>query len=365
MRIGLISMDPGIPVLGGKGASIHLQSMARAFTELGADVTLISPRIEGSVSLPVRTIKIPLSDGDRHAALRDADSCLAAIINKEHFDLVYERHALHSCAGTETARQLGIPNILEVNAPLLEEQALYRTLDDAGAAQDITRRSLSAADTVIAVTSAVAAYAHDHGAARVEVIPNAVPADRQALPRHGDPCFTVGFLGSLRPWHDLETLLTAMEILQSRRNARLLIIGDGPERKRFSGPLGRIGAEITGMVPHSEVPEYLARIDVGTAIYSAHRPFYFSPLKLFDYMAAERPAVASDIGDLGPILTGYGLVCPPDDPAALACTLEDIARHPTLAHELGRAGRAYVMTHHTWEQVARRALNLSGFRDAA
>jgi hypothetical protein len=45
MRIAYVSTDPGVPVFGMKGGSIHVQEMLRAFLSTGADVAVISPRL--------------------------------------------------------------------------------------------------------------------------------------------------------------------------------------------------------------------------------------------------------------------------------------------------------------------------------
>lgn len=363
MRIAYVSMDLGIPVFGTKGASIHVQSMIRAFLAMGAKVTLISPRVEGD-ALPVRTVEVPLTGRDRPASLMAANGTLSQILAAEGpFDLIYERHALYAYAGMEYAAVHGIPAVLEINAPLIEEQTRHRTLDRPEAALAATRRSLGAAGTVVAVSPAVADYARLHGARRVEVIANAIEASRPALPHVPGP-FTVGFLGSLRPWHDIGVLVDAVEILQQRIPARLLIIGDGPDHARLAPRLAAIGAEVTGMVPHADLPRHLARLDVGVAPYSATQPFYFSPLKLFDYMGAALPVVASRVGDLEEMLEGgrLGLLCEPDDPGALADILERLAVDAHLRDRLGQAARAHVLAHHTWERVAQKVLALAGFK---
>jgi len=366
MRIAYISMDAGVPVSGTKGASIHVQSMVKAFLAMGADVTLISPRVEGML-LPVRTVKIPLSGEDRAKSLLDANRTLLKILAAEGpFDLIYERHALYAHAGMEYAAAQKTASVLEINAPLIEEQTRHRTLAYPEEALTSTHRSLEAAGMVVAVSPAVADYARMHGARQVDVIANAIDPARQALPHVPGP-FTIGFLGSLRPWHDIGVLLDAMQILQRRIPARLLIIGDGPDRERLSPRLASIGADVTGMVPHSDLPKHLARLDVGVAPYSAMQPFYFSPLKLFDYMGAALPIVASRVGNLEEMLQGgrLGLLCEPDHPEALADVLERLAGNAHLRDSLGQAARAHVMAHHTWDRVARKVLALAGITVSA
>ncbi|MDH2327074.1 glycosyltransferase family 4 protein [Cereibacter sp. SYSU M97828] len=368
MRIAYVSMDPGIPVFGSKGASIHVQAMVRAFRATGAEVTLFSPRTEGT-PLDVRVVTIPVagSGPERTDALLAANRVLdAALVAEGPFDLIYERHSLYANAGAEHGAAHRIPTVLEINAPLIEEQTRHRTLTHPAEAAQSTRRSIGAAGAVVAVSHAVADYARSHGAARVEVIPNAIEASRPALPHVPGP-FTVGFLGSLRPWHDIGVLLDAVAILQGRMQAHMLIIGDGPDRERLAPQLDAIRAEVTGMVPHAEIATHLARLDVAVAPYSASQPFYFSPLKLFDYMGAALPIVASRVGDMDRMLDHgrLGLLCAPDDPAALADVLERLAADAPLRQRLGAAARTHVMAHHTWDRVAAQVLSLAGVTVAA
>src|SRR5262249_2662818 len=165
------------------------------------------------------------------AALRANEQFLAALEHEGPFDLVYERYSLWSYAGMEYARAGGMPGLLEVNAPLVEEHAEYRGLVDKAAAYRVAERVFAAAMVLIAVSEDLAANLqrvtgrHDD----VHVIPNGVNPRRfpAGLPPScpGPPgAFTVGFVGSLKPWHGLATLVEAFALLQHAvPNARLLI----------------------------------------------------------------------------------------------------------------------------------------------
>ncbi len=82
----------------------------------------------------------------------------------------------------------------------------------------------------------------------------------------------------------------------------MLIVGDGPMRGWIEGFLtGTRLAEravLTGWVPHDVLPGLVARMDIATAPYPQLNDFYFSPLKLFEYMSAGRAIVASRIGQI-------------------------------------------------------------------
>src|SRR5206468_3177193 len=145
-------------------------------------------------------------NGDLHATLERAGP----------FDLVYERYSLWSFAAMEYGLTSRVPGVLEVNAPLIEEQAEHRGLIDRSSAEQVAERVFGAATVLLAVSAEVAAYLQRYPAARdrVHVLPNAVNPDR--FPPDLEPVLparpgtlTVGFAGSLKPWHGLAILAEA------------------------------------------------------------------------------------------------------------------------------------------------------------
>jgi glycosyltransferase involved in cell wall biosynthesis len=233
-----------------------------------------------------------------------------------------------------------------------------------------TRRAMAAATLVSAVSSEVSRYCLLHGAGErgVHVLPNAVNPERFPLRASPAGPFTIGFLGTLKPWHDVRTLIGAIALLRSDTlpDARLVIIGDGPERARLEAEAGSLGiegaVEFTGLVHPERVPGELARLHAAVAPYPGSGPFYFSPLKLYEYMAAGLPAVASRVGDLPDMVSEgrTGLLYAPDDTADLARVLGELANAPQLRARLGAAARDHVLRHHTWGKLAARVLELTG-----
>ena len=114
------------------------------------------------------------------------------------------------------------------------------------------------------------------------------------------------------------------------------------------------------VAPH-EVPGLLTSVDAAVAPYPRATGFYFSPLKVYEYLAAGRAVVASRVGQLETVIRHEvnGLLCPPGDAAALATALEHLRREPALRARLGRAARATVLRQHTWDAVAARVLELA------
>jgi glycosyltransferase involved in cell wall biosynthesis len=375
MRIAYVCTDPGIPVFGTKGASIHVQEILRAFLRRGARVTLMSPRLHEPVpedlqAVTCRSLPRPPTGATPAAradwALDTNDRVAALLAGTDPFDLVYERHALYAHGAMEAAAARGIPSVLELNAPLIDEQDRHRRLERRDAAIDSARRAFAAAGHVAAVSHGAAAYALDHGAAahRVSVVPNGVNPAR--FPTTDGPAgpFTVGFLGTLKPWHDTATLIAAFALLRAKYapDARLLVVGDGPDRGHITARLEALGlsdaAHLTGAVPAADVAHWLGRMHVAVAPYSAAQPFYFSPLKIYEYMAAGLPVLASRVGDLPQVLDGgrLGRLVEPDDPEALAQELAHLAWDAPLRDALGGTARAHVVEHRTWDAVADRVI---------
>jgi len=292
------------------------------------------------------------------------------------FNLIYERYSLWSYAGMEYSRVTGTPGVLEVNAPLIEEQAEHRGLVDRASAERVAERAFESATVLIAVSDGVAAYLERFSSARgkVHVMPNGVdparfPEKLKASLPSAPESFTVGFVGTLKAWHGLPILVEAFTQLHAcRPTARLLIVGDGPERQRLEADLSARNltgsVHFTGAVAPDTVPGLLASMDVGVAPYPKLSNFYFSPLKAYEYMAAGLPVVASRIGQLEKLIEHgvSGLLTTPGDAAELANALCQLHDAPAWRHRLGQAARTLVLRNHTWDKVTERILSLAGVR---
>jgi glycosyltransferase involved in cell wall biosynthesis len=389
MRIAYVSGDLGVPVFGTKGASIHVRELAHALRALGHDVLILSARAGGRAppDFDVPVCEITPVDGSRRSRSRElrAVRCAAELRRRGHAplltfrpDVIYERLSLFGAAGVSLAAALDVPILLEVNAPLSDEQARYRGLDFAERAEAVERAVLRAADRVVAVSGWLRRWLIDVGVEprRVAVVPNGVDPERFAVAAgerdairarlgiDGRPL--VGFLGTLKPWHDVPALIRA--VAQLRRTAQppqLLIIGDGPERPRLE-QLARaagIGAAVTftGSVAHERVPAYLSALDVAVAPYRPDDDFYFSPLKLVECLAAARPVVAADVGEIGHCIRPgeTGALYPAGDVSALSGAIRRLLEDRPAAARLGRAGRDHVRANHTWTGNAQRIVALA------
>jgi len=383
MNILYLCADRGIPVRGHKGAAVHVRAMCDAFAEAGHQVTLLTPRfgVEEGPMPRAELIKVPLPPCGKHnldeAVRRDRQSqaynavlyaAALEIMNEREIDVIYERYSLWSDVGARLSRETGRPFVLEVNAPLCEEAARYRTLSDLGLARQVEATQFQAAHSIAVVSDALRTYVVQRGAdaKKVEAVPNGVnpqhfhPAVRggEIHHRYGlHDRLIVGFVGRARPWHDLDTLLRAMSQLYAEdKRYHLLLVGQ--MSKTVSEKLAHYGlqdaATLTGAIPHHEVPEHIAAMDVAVSSHLALDDFYFSPLKLYEYLACGVPTVAANIGQPAKVIedgvTGY--LYEPGCPNSLADSVRRIINDPTEARQVAWQGAVRVLSEHTWQQNA-------------
>jgi glycosyltransferase involved in cell wall biosynthesis len=370
-RLLYLSCDPGIPVLGQKGASVHVRELASALCTFGVDVAIASPRIEpagDTLDAPVRLLPLPrvspdASESELRVALEVQRVEVLEAARSFAADAIYERYSLLAVAGIEAAAALGIPHVLEVNAPLREEARRFRTLSHPDLAAEIERRVFDGTGRILVVSQALGRWLEQEGVGseRIEVVPNAVAPSRFGPRRpRADDEFVLGFCGSLKPWHGIELLLEACATAFSQEpTLRLEVVGAGPlEQLLYSAPLPPDRLRVRGPLRHTAAIERLRFWDVGVAPYLPLEGFYFSPLKVVEYMAAGLCTIAPDIGELPALLEDdRGVVVPAGDARQLAFALVELARDRDRAAELGCRARAYVLETHTWEGNARVVLD--------
>jgi glycosyltransferase involved in cell wall biosynthesis len=409
VKILYLCPDLGIPVLGRKGASVHVRELVAAFGRAGHSVVVATPQlnkspweepaeIEASLMhlppgpeavaavLALKTFNEMLGlenslPGELRRILHDQEwgMRLKRRFENHRPDFIYERASLYATAGAFLARELERPLILELNSPLALEQTTYRATGLGELAAQAERWTLARADAVLAVSELLRDYAISLGADpdRVYVVPNGVDAGRFHPGEHdpetrrrrwgfGDGPI-LGFVGGLRPWHGVKVLPAVLErLVPSYPGLKLAIVGDGPLRGDLEREVQERGladnAVFTGSLPHEEIAPLIRRFDVALAPYP--RPdhdFYFSPLKLFEYMACGVPVVAAGLGQIEEVIRDgeTGLLYPPEEPGALVEACARLLSDRDLRRRIGSAAAKEVHNYYTWDHNAERVTILA------
>ena len=178
----------------------------------------------------------------------------------------------------------------------------------------------------------------------------------------------VGYVGRLKTLgmeKGVSHILQALARLKHERAFFGCIVGgpDGDRREyeQLATSLG-LGAEdvaFPGEIPAHDVPQALAACDILAMPFPdlPHYRTHMSPLKMFEYMAAGRPIVTSDLPTVRDVLSEETAVfCAPGEVESLAGALAWIRANPDTAAARAAAARTLV-TYHTWEERMKRALH--------
>jgi glycosyltransferase involved in cell wall biosynthesis len=354
---------------------IHIREMIHAFEALGHQVVTLSPgtahghREAGRAGGMVRWM-LPGAVFELATAAYNIAEWRSGrrMLRRLRPAFVYKRHALNDVGVLQAARDAGVPSVLEVNA-LYSSASLgqFEPLRFQRLARAAERKAIELADVVVTVSSPLGALVREI-APRVRsvlVMPNGVDAARFDPAISGSPIRTdfdlpesavvVGWCGIMRSWHGLELLLSAI----AQTSCLLFFIGDGPERPRIEQMVRELGlvdrVRFAGRVPESEVPRYLAAVDVGVVADDLTR--YASPMKLLEYMAMGKAVVAPDLPNIRDVLSDgvEGLLFEPGSASSLAARLTNL-EDPIFRASLGRGGRRSAETDRNWFSNARRVL---------
>jgi glycosyltransferase involved in cell wall biosynthesis len=169
--------------------------------------------------------------------------------------------------------------------------------------------------------------------------------------RSGGP--VVGAVTVLRPAKGLDVLVRAAPMVLSEvPDARIVIVGNGPERTRLEALARRLGLAadprfaLLPFVPPTA--DHLLGLDV-FVLPSRAEAF---PIGLLEAMAGGIPVVASAVGGVPEAVSPRtGRLVPPGDPTALAAAVVAFLRNPELRTSLGTAAREAHRSRFTVERM--------------
>lgn len=360
------------------GMDVHIRELLAALERRGHEARVVAPEAAegsefGSESRLVAAVRRLLPNAVSEC-LELAYSHLAYRRLREAYlafgpDVLYERYNLFLLAGLHLKRRYGLPLLLEVNSPLMEERRRYGGLALVPLARWAERRVWRGADVVLVVSHELANRVREAGVDpdRIVVTPNGV--DRRRFvpnsPKRGevrrelglDGKLVLGFTGFVRPWHGLDRALDVLAGDPGERPLHLLVVGDGPARAEIEARARSLGVAdrvtFLGIVPRERVGDCVAAFDI--ALQPSAVP-YASPLKMLEYMAVGCAIVAPDQPNIRELLENEvsGLLFDPETPAAFTEAIDRLARDGALRRRLGEAAAAAIDARGlTWDENAR------------
>lgn len=369
------------------GAAVHVREFVAAAKDLGVDIKSYDLNKFGSEEAAAQSrsrawLKSKLSRylGQLNALISNVGYFRREwrIISDEKPDALLVRYNLLNFSIAIVARLKRIPLVLEVNSPMaLENRTFNKNAWQLPLVPEWTERlTLKLADRVYTVSIALRNYFIEQGvdAKKISVIPNGVDIERFRPENDGSGIrekyglqenVVLGFIGSFHYWHGVECLEAYIERLWAKYGTLgFLLVGDGPlkaslEEKFRSKPFAD-KVVFAGYVEHEAIPQYLAAMDIVLAPYPALTFFYFSPLKLFEYMAAGKAVVASRVGQIEEMVEDgvSGLLCEPGDVGQLVTKCRELIRNEALRRSLGENARASVCDNYSWRYNASRVVSL-------
>jgi glycosyltransferase involved in cell wall biosynthesis len=361
---------------------VHINEITRNIAKHGVDVTvyakppgmrLASDKKENDrtikfVKFPFLTKKGILSD-----LLRFPLSYLKLKKDVEDYDLIHERFALLNIWSLFIVRDICAAYLLEVNSPLAEEIP-YRFLRPL--AKRIRELQFKRCDGIITQTDTLKGILSNFTDKPIFVVPNGVDPEKftpakssQILRKKYAPKgeVLVAFIGAFMKWHGVHKIPEIAQKLSSKhKNVRFLVVGGGPmfgEVKKMCEGLKNV--VLTGSMDSEQIPEILASSDILIAPFdtSGYRileryGFWWSPVKLFEYMASGKPVVSYDFEEVRNIVRDAGLLAQPSNLGQFVECLSRLVEDENLRKRLGKRGRKIAEEEYSWANRAKQTIDV-------
>lgn len=373
-------MAGAVEAFGASGGSTHIQEVTCGLAALGHSVHVMALHSAEGANRNRLPCGAPVEETRRRkelALLGTPQTARAIARFKPH--VVMERYYNFAGAGVLLAHRHGIPALLEVNAPMIDPPGSAKTRLDSLLLGSMRRWAVRQAKWSAAIVTPLNTTVPPEVSRRkIHELPWGAnveqfsPSQRLSQPDKAHLAVELGlsldypvavFLGSFRKWHGVEHFAEAARLLLARGvPLSFLAIGGGPElgplrQKVASWDLPADRFVFAGSQPHDRVPALLSLASIGVAPFdvAAHLPlatfgFYWSPLKVFEYMAMSLPVVTIDVPPLNGIVRDglEGLLYMGSDVAGMAAVLARLAGDRELRERLGEAARRRVVASYSW-----------------
>ena len=163
------------------------------------------------------------------------------------------------------------------------------------------------------------------------------------------------YAGAHGPANGLDTVVAAAAMLPANTRARVVLIGDGPERERLIDSAGgKTWLQFLPSVSRAEMEHILAGADAGIVTLRKRKCSKASGRQIYDYFSLAMPVVSNVPGEAREILeaAGAGAFAAPDDSPSLASTIDHLASHPEALNQLRHSAVRYASGMSTREDTA-------------
>jgi glycosyltransferase involved in cell wall biosynthesis len=369
----------------GEGSQVHAKEFMNAMEELGHEVIPVelSLRRQNQIINIKRTKELQEQKSKTKLVIRELKSLalniprfirLVRLIQKYKPDCIINRYSIYDLSAILAGKLFNIPIVYEVNGSVIYERDIENRYYIKGLANWFEKQVFKQADVVTVVSNELKRYFDEnrYDTSSTIVIPNGVdinkfhenvpcPAFLEDLEKKWSDNVVVGFLGSLKSWHGVERMINIMpKLIQKVPKIRFLIIGDGNEREILEQKINNYNisqyVHITGFIDHKDIPGALNLIDIAVAPYKDIKFFYFSPLKVFEYMAMGKPVVAPALGQCKELIqSNYnGILLEENTDDALMNAIQNLAENEDLRTKMGKNARKFIEKHYTWKVNAKK-----------
>lgn len=383
MKLCYVATDVRIPYY--SGSATHVMEVSKGLTRLGDAVFVVArldhlrqKRVEEIDGIRIfRIPRLPISRGSNGLSSRKrhdipssflerlyrfylgfihifyATAVVVNLIREYDIEAVVERGSSLGCgalAGVLTGR----PVVLELNDPVYNRLSLR-----------IARKIVTTSKKLIPARFRDKAKLVTWGV-NTSIFNPKVPGN-EIRKRYGiGDKQTVLFVGSFAGWHGLDDLIQASNIIAKEKpEVKFLVVGGGKKHPNYRHVIEEVRNRnltknfiFAGTVDYQEIPKFIAASDVAVAPYNPERSeylkkygFFYSPLKIFEYMAVGKPIVASRVENISNIIEDgvTGLLVDPGNIKALAQAIIKLLDSKKLAKQLGH--NAYLKSrNYSWQR---------------
>ena len=280
---------------------------------------------------------------------------MADVTDREELDLLHVHYSLPHATAAQLAREVtGKPYVTTLHG------SDVTILGNDPAYERVNTMSVVASDAITAVSQFMADEAHNGLGIEKEihVIPNFVdhtkyqPAPCELIEAREEEAITLIHVSNFRPVKRVEDIVYSMCVLTKKvPNARLILVGDGPDRRRVEKLVDKLGLKknIRMMGFRSDVPEILRCADALVMASETES----APLTILEAMSSGLPIVATEVGGIPEqVEEGVnGFLVPVKRPDAIAEAVLKLNADINLQMKMGENSRKTVLEKYTVDKV--------------